>query len=63
MIKKRENEDDPIRYLVPYEDLFDTLYRIHIQVRHKCRDVMLPHCKQGHLNLTVEMINSNFFFR
>ena len=62
IIKKRSNLDEPIRYLVPFEDLFDTIHRIHHQVGHKCRDVMLPHCKKGHLNLTVDMINSNFLF-
>lgn len=60
IIKKRENENDNIRFLVPYEHLFDTIYRIHEQVGHKSRDVMLPVCKKNHINLTVEMINCKF---
>ncbi|CAF1013044.1 unnamed protein product [Brachionus calyciflorus] len=56
VIKKRENNED-IRFLVPFEHLFDTIYRIHLQVGHKCRDVMMPACKKNHLNLSVDMIN------
>ena len=62
IIKKRDNPDEPIRYLVPFEDLFETIHRIHHHVGHKCRDVMFPHCKKGHLNLTVDMINSMYLF-
>ncbi|CAF0787738.1 unnamed protein product [Brachionus calyciflorus] len=58
VIKKRESENDNIRFLVPNEHLVDTIYRIHEQVGHKSRDVMLPACKKNHINLTVEMINS-----
>ena len=58
IIKKQESAYEPIKYLVPYEDLFDTIYRIHMQVGHKRRDIMSPHCKKNHLNLTVDMINS-----
>ncbi|RNA13325.1 KRAB-A domain-containing 2-like, partial [Brachionus plicatilis] len=41
IILKRKSPDDPVRYLVPYEQLFETIFRIHNQVRHKCRDIML----------------------
>jgi hypothetical protein len=62
IIKKRDNPDEPIRYLVPFEDLFETIHCIHHQVGHKCRDFLLPHSKKGHLNLTVDMINSMYLF-
>jgi hypothetical protein len=60
IVKKRGEDSDPIRFLVPYEHIFETLNRIHQQVGHKCRDVMLPACKKNHLNLTVDAINSKF---
>jgi hypothetical protein len=56
IILKRESKDDPIRFLVPYEHIFETIYRIHLQVGHKCRDIMLHACSKNHLNITVEMI-------
>ena len=60
IIQKRKNPDDPIRFLVPYEQIFDTMYRIHIQVGHKCRDIMLDECNKSHLNITVDMITYTF---
>ena len=35
VIKKREKEEDPILYLVPYDDMFDYIYDIHKTVGHK----------------------------
>ena len=60
IIQKRKNPDDPIRFLVPYEQIFDTMYRIHIQVGRKCRDIMLDECNKS--NITVDMITGIFLF-
>ena len=56
IILKRESIDEPVRFLVPYEQLFETIFRIHNQVGHKCRDIMLQACNKSHLNITVDMI-------
>ena len=60
IILKRESVDEAIRFLVPYEHLFETIYKIHIQVGHKCRDIMIQTCNKNHLNITVEMITGIF---
>lgn len=60
IIEKQEKPDDPIRFLVPFEHLFETIYRIHIQIGHKKRDLMMQACKKNHMNITINLINSKF---
>lgn len=61
IVQKRKEHNQPIRFLVPFEQIFDTIYRIHMQVGHKSRDIMFEECSKNHLNITIEMINSKFF--
>ncbi|RNA35075.1 KRAB-A domain-containing 2-like [Brachionus plicatilis] len=56
IILKRQQIDKTIRFLVPYEQIFETIYRIHVQIGHKCRDLMLQVCNKNHLYITTEMI-------
>jgi len=58
IIDKQETPEDPVRFLVPYEQLFVTINRMHIQLGHKKRDLMMQACKKNHMNITVDMINS-----
>ncbi|RNA32086.1 KRAB-A domain-containing 2-like [Brachionus plicatilis] len=59
IIKKRKNQDEPIRFLVPCDQIFETIYRIHYQIGHKARDIMIKKCNENHLNITVDMIKQD----
>ena len=60
IVQKRKDPNQSIRFLVPYEQIFDTIFRTHQQVGHKSRDIMFDECSKNHLNITIEMINSKF---
>lgn len=61
LIKKRDNAQDPPLIVVPYEDLFDTLYRSHKAIGHKGRDHMRAYVKKQYANLTIRAITSEWF--
>lgn len=62
LIKKRDAKHLDIKYVVPFEGLFDALMRCHTAIGHKKRDAMLKECQKQHANLTVHLINSKVFF-
>ena len=59
IIRKRTEKQPEIKYLVPYEDLFDSILRCNKNVGHKGRDIMLGECSKEHLNLTNILISRN----
>ena len=61
IIAKRSEKEPDVRYLVPYEEVFDAIERCHKTVGHKGRDAMNRECKKKHLNLTIELIQCNFY--
>lgn len=63
LIKKREKETDPILVIVPFEDVFDALYRCHKAIGHKGRDLMRAQVNKSYANLTVKAITSNLIFK
>jgi hypothetical protein len=62
IISKRQPDDASIRYLLPYEDIFDALLKIHKEVGHKARDIMQAACSKRYINLTIDLINSKTKF-
>jgi hypothetical protein len=59
IIKKRKTKEDPILFLVPYEDYFDYLLLCHKEIDHKARDFMAAYCSKRFINLTIELICCN----
>jgi hypothetical protein len=60
IIKRLTNDSEDIKQLVPYEGLFDALLKCHTTIGHKGRDAMLNECAKQHINLTTDIINSNY---
>ena len=56
IIAKRKNPEDEIKYLVPFEDIFDSIAMCHKNVVHIGRDIMAKECSKRHINLTIELI-------
>lgn len=61
IIKKRTDDHPETKYLVPYEEAFDALYRCHERIGHKSRDLMKAEVGKMHLNLTIEHINCKYY--
>ena len=61
IIAVRKDVNSDIKYLVPYEEVFDAIERCHKAIGHKGRDAMDQECKKKHLNLTIELVNCNIF--
>ena len=40
IIKKRKDENSNVLYLVPFDDIFDSMYQCHKNIGHKGRDLM-----------------------
>lgn len=60
IIAKRKTEAEDVKYLVPYEDVFEAILMCHKAVGHKGRDIMMTECSKAHMNLTGELIQCNF---
>ena len=60
IIAKRKKETDDVKYLVPYEDVFEAILSCHKVVGHKGRDIMARECSKAHMNLTGDLISCNF---
>jgi transposase InsO family protein len=58
LIAKRLTDDAPVLKYVSYENSFEALERIHGEVGHRGRDIMLEACKTKYANLTVRMIKA-----
>ena len=61
IIKKRKDENSNVLYLVPFDDIFDSMYQCHKNIGHKGRDLMHKEIKFKYINITINHINSNFF--
>lgn len=57
-----DSEDDDLEegsflYVVPLEDMFDTLLQVHKSLQHGRRDAMRAECNKSYYNLTTHLIN------
>ena len=60
IIGKRKEEKDPVIFLVPFEDIFQTILMCHRNVGHKGRDIMSKECSKKYMNLTADLITRKF---
>lgn len=60
-----DSDDDDIEegffYVVPLEDMFDTLLSVHKNLAHGRRDAMRTECSKTYSNLTCHIINCEIF--
>ena len=59
IIGKRKEASDPIKFLVPFEDIFQTILMCHRNIGHKGRDLMMQECSKKYMNLTKDLITRN----
>ena len=55
VISKRNDVSDDILYYVPICEAFDALWRIHKNIGHKGRDLMLKECQKLYANVGIKM--------
>ena len=56
LIKKRKNENDPILYYVPLEDVYSTILKAHVETGHGGRDKMKHYLSKKCANITRDML-------
>ncbi|XP_039312990.1 KRAB-A domain-containing protein 2-like [Solenopsis invicta] len=55
--KKLISKDEPVKYYLPAEEIYDVIESAHIAVRHGGRDRMKKETSRKYANITNEMIN------
>lgn len=57
-IKKLASRNDPVKYYVPAEDIFDLIEAAHVAIGHGGRDRLKAETGRKYANITIDMINT-----